>query len=162
MCYAAITEFYLNNRELILDRISQKMQTEVLTTITVYLKSVNREVVKSALGFVKLAVIVLPATIVRPQLSDIVPGLLGWSHDHKNHFKLKVRHIFERMGRRFGWDDILRYAGDAESDGHKILQSIRKRKEKAKRKKARSEQDGGEVSDVSSAADFPSHTCSLI
>ncbi len=144
-------EFHSDNRELILDRMSQNMQTEVLTTVTVFLKSVNREVVKSTLGFVKLAVIILPAAIVRPQLSDIVLGLLEWSHDHKNHFKMKVRHIFERIARRFGWDDVLRYAGDAESDGYKILQNIKKRKEKAKRKKARSEQDDGEASDVSPA-----------
>src|SRR5258708_855553 len=84
----------------VLDRMSQNMQTEVLTTVTVFLKSVNREVVKSTLGFVKLAVIILPAAIVRPQLSDIVLGLLEWSHDHKNHFKMKVRHIFERIARR--------------------------------------------------------------
>lgn len=127
------------------------MQTDLLATIIVFLKSANREIVKSAIGFVKLAVITLPVTIVRPQLSELVPALLGWSHDHKNHFKTKVQHIFERMGRRFGWDDVLRNVGEGNDDGVKVLENVKKRKEKAKKKKAakRDEEEEEEGSDVS-------------
>lgn len=121
------------------------MQSELLATIIVFLKSANREIVKSALGFVKLSAITLPVTIVRPQLSELVPALLGWSHDHKNHFKTKVQHIFERMGRRFGWEEVLQNAGDSNAEGLKVLENVKKRKEKAKKKKAakRDEEDGG-------------------
>jgi hypothetical protein len=107
------------------------MQTEIFTTLLVFLSSANREIVKSILGFVKLAVHTLPADLMRPYLKDLVPALLGWSHDHKNHFKAKVRHIFERMLRRFGWDEVYSFAGEEEAA--KVLVNIKKRKERAKR-----------------------------
>ncbi|KAI0051816.1 NUC173-domain-containing protein [Auriscalpium vulgare] len=117
------------------DSISLDMHTEIFSTILVFLKSANREIVKSALGFVKLAVTTLSEDLVRPQLSELVPALLGWSHDHKNHFKVKVRHIFERMVRRFGFQDVYACAGDEEAK--KVLVNIKKRKDRAKKKRAR-------------------------
>lgn len=110
------------------------MHTEIFTTLLVFLTSSNREIVKSILGFVKLAIHTLPADLIRPHLKDLVPALLGWSHDHKNHFKAKVRHIFERMLRRFGWDEVYGCASESE-DAAKVLVNIKKRKERAKRKK---------------------------
>jgi ribosomal RNA-processing protein 12 len=110
------------------------MHIEVFSTLLVFLSSANREIVKSTLGYIKLAVHTLRAELLRPQLPQLVPALLGWSHDHKNHFKAKVRHIFERMIRRFGWEDVYRCAG--EDEARKVLVNIKKRKERAKRKRA--------------------------
>lgn len=122
----------------IVDSISQQMQTEIFSTLLVFLTSANREIVKSTLGYIKLSIHTLPADLLRPHLKDLVPALLRWSHDHKNHFKAKVRHIFERMLRRFGWDEVYTCAGEEEAA--KVLVNIKKRKERAKRKKnARSE-----------------------
>src|SRR6266702_3396053 len=85
------------------DEIPASMLDEILSTLLVFLSSANREIVKSTLGFIKLAVHTLSEDVIRPQLPQLVPALLGWAHDHKNHFKTKVRHIFERMIRRFGF-----------------------------------------------------------
>jgi ribosomal RNA-processing protein 12 len=109
------------------------MQGEIFTTLLVFLTSANREIVKSTLGYIKLSIHTLPADLLRPHLKDLVPALLRWSHDHKNHFKAKVRHIFERMLRRFGWNDVYSCAGEEEAA--KVLVNIKKRKERAKRKK---------------------------
>ena len=116
-----------------LDSISQQMQTEIFSTLLVFLASANREIVKSTLGYIKLSIHTLPIDLLRPHLKDLVPALLRWSHDHKNHFKAKVRHIFERMLRRFGWDEVYTYAGEGEAA--KVLVNIKKRKERAKRRK---------------------------
>lgn len=129
------------------DFLPETMQTEMLSTVIIFLTSNNREIVKSAIGFVKLCVITLPTQLVRPLLPQVVPGLLAWSHDHKNHFKTKVVHIFERMGRRFGWDSIMQNAGSENEDGRKVIENVRKRKEKAKKQKAKAaareeDQDG--------------------
>lgn len=104
-----------------------------------FLSSANREIVKSALGFVKLAVHTLPVDLVKPHLAELVPALLRWSHDHKNHFKAKVRHIFERMIRRYGWDDVYGNAGEEEAS--KVLLNIKKRKERARRQKANAQEE---------------------
>lgn len=114
------------------------MHTEILRTFLVFLTSANREIVKSTLGFVKLAIHLLPISILRPQLPQIVSGLLAWSHDHKNHFKQKVRHIFERLLRRFPFDEVYACVGESE-DGKKVLTNIKKRKDRLKRKKAQRE-----------------------
>ena len=124
--------------------ISAQMHNEILSTMLVFLTSTNREIVKSILGFVKLVIHTLPADLIRPHLKDLVPALLSWSHDHKNHFKVKVRHIFERMLRRFTWEEIHSCAGEEEAS--KVLINIKKRKERAKRKKAN--KGDGETDDV--------------
>ncbi|KAJ3505143.1 hypothetical protein NLJ89_g7567 [Agrocybe chaxingu] len=124
------------------DQISSNMLNEILSTLLVFLSSANREIVKSILGFVKLAVHTLPTDLIRPHLKDLVPALLNWSHDHKNHFKLKVRHIFQRMLRRFSWDEVYSCAGDEEAS--KVLVNIKKRKERTKRKRANRAEEYGD------------------
>ncbi|KZT72213.1 NUC173-domain-containing protein [Daedalea quercina L-15889] len=126
------------------DSLSAHMLSEIFTTLLVFVTSANREIVKSVLGFVKLAIHTMPADLLRPHLKELVPALLRWSHDHKNHFKAKVRHIFERMIRRFGWEDV--YACAGEEEARKVLMNIKKRKDRAKRKKAmNAENDDDEV-----------------
>jgi ribosomal RNA-processing protein 12 len=122
------------------------MHTEILTTMLVFLSSTNREIVKSILGFVKLIIHTLPVDLIEPHLKELVPALLARSHDHRNHFKVKVRHIFERILRRFAWDKIYSYSG--EDEAAKVLVNIKKRKDRAKRKKASRDEDDedGEVS----------------
>lgn len=122
------------------------MHTEIFTTIMVFLTSTNREIVKSTLGFIKLSIHTLPLDLVRPHIPQLVPALLGWSHDHKNHFKEKVRHIFERMLRRFKWEEV--YGCVEGEEAAKMLVNIKKRKERAKKKRAAAaaeEEDGDEV-----------------
>lgn len=126
----------------LVDAISANMHTEILTTMLVFLSSTNREIVKSILGFVKLVIHTLPTDLIEPHLKELVPALLVRSHDHKNHFKVKVRHIFERILRRFAWDKIYSYAG--EGDTAKVLVNIKKRKDRAKRKKANRNEEGGD------------------
>ncbi|KAJ3546583.1 hypothetical protein NM688_g5502 [Phlebia brevispora] len=128
------------------DSISPSMHTEIFTTLLVFVSSSNREIVKSSLGYVKLAIHTMPVDLLRPHLKQLVSALLSWSHDHKNHFKEKVRHIFERMLRRFGWEDV--YSCAAEEEARKVLLNIKKRKDRAKRKRAREAEDEDEDEDV--------------
>jgi ribosomal RNA-processing protein 12 len=132
------------------DSIPGSMINDLIATLAVFISSNNREIVKSSLGFVKVIVVTLTAADVRPHLPALVPGLLGWSHDHKNHFKGKVRHIFERLIRKFGYEDVAKQAEGVEGDGIKFLENIRKRKERSKRKKAAKQdaaEGAGEMSD---------------
>ncbi|KAF5393513.1 hypothetical protein D9757_000788 [Collybiopsis confluens] len=125
------------------DSLSNTMKTEIFGTLLVFLSSTNREIVKSVLGYIKLAIHTYPVDLVHPYLKDLVPALLKWSHDHKNHFKSKVRHIFERLLRRFPWEDVYSVAGEDEAS--KVLVNIKKRKERARRKKANKEEEEEEA-----------------
>ncbi|KAL8639527.1 MAG: hypothetical protein Q9228_003442, partial [Teloschistes exilis] len=106
---------------------------DFISTIDLFLSSPNREIVASCLGFTKVAVTALPKEIVEPKLQTLVPGLLGWSREHKGRFRTKVKHIFERMIRRFGVAIIERYTPE---EGKPLIHNIRKSKERKKRKKS--------------------------
>ncbi|KAK3817548.1 MAG: hypothetical protein J3Q66DRAFT_369385 [Benniella sp.] len=100
-----------------------------ISTMHLFVNSSYREIVKSALGFIKVTTISLDVEIVRLHLQEIVRGIIRWSHEHKGHFKVKVRHILERLVRRFGYDNIDVFVPEADK-------KLSKHRERAKRKKA--------------------------
>ncbi|KAK7203887.1 NUC173 domain-containing protein [Myxozyma melibiosi] len=105
---------------------------ELVATIDLFLTSKNREIVKAALGFVKVIVTSLPKEFVEPKLATLVPNLLEWAHEHHARFKLKVKHLLERLVRRFGVEAMEKVFPEADK---KLLTNIRKTKERAARKK---------------------------
>ncbi|KAM5343072.1 hypothetical protein ACJ41O_014038 [Fusarium nematophilum] len=121
--------------------LSEQTLSDLVQTMDLFLTSNNREIVKSCLGFVKVCVISLPVELMLPRLSTLVPNLIVWSHEHKGHFKAKVKHILERMVRRFGYDNI---HGNCPEADKKLLVNIRKTKERSKKKKdaAKAAHDG--------------------
>jgi len=94
----AITRIMYHFRE----SLSTATIADLVETMDIFLKSQNREVVRSVLGFVKISIISLPVDIMQPRLVTLIPNLLSWSHEHKGRIQAKVKHIFERMMRRFG------------------------------------------------------------
>lgn len=106
---------------------------DLVQTMDVFLTSTNREIVRSVLGFVKVAIISLPESIVKPKLDTLVPGLMSWSREHKAQFRAKVKHILERAIRRFGFGAIEKQCPE---DDKKFISNIRKTKERRKRHKA--------------------------
>ncbi|VUC36479.1 unnamed protein product [Clonostachys rosea] len=127
-------------------QLSEQTLSDLVQTMDLFLTSNNREIVKSCLGFVKVCVIGLPVELMLPRLSTLVPNLIVWSHEHKGHFKAKVKHILERMVRRFGYDNIHKNCPEADK---KLIINIRKTKERTKRKKdaaktANDEDDSGD------------------
>lgn len=106
---------------------------ELVATMAVYLESPNREIIKSALGFVKVAVVVLDAALVERLLPTLVPAVFGVRAEHKHHFKGRIRHLVERLIRRFGVEAIESLVDD---DNKRLVTNIRKRKERARRRRA--------------------------
>ncbi|KDN43086.1 NUC173-domain-containing protein [Tilletiaria anomala UBC 951] len=136
------------------EELSRDTLDEIVSTILVFLRSANREIVKSALGCVKVVIVGLEHNLLEKHLGELVPAMLGFSPANKQHFKGKVRHIFERLIRRFGYERI-----DAltDEDNKRLVQNIRKRKERARRKKAAraddsEEEEDGELGGASAAA----------
>lgn len=132
--YFPLRDVTKSGRLMIVDDVPDSMITELVSTVTIFLTMKNREIIKSALGFIKVATVALPLSTIEPHLPTLVPALLGWVHDHKNHFKSKTVHIFERMMRKFGYEAILSQA--PVGGERKVLEGIKKRKERARRKKA--------------------------
>ncbi|EFY88170.1 ribosomal RNA-processing protein 12 [Metarhizium acridum CQMa 102] len=112
--------------------LAEQTLSDLVQTMDLFLTSNNREIVKSCLGFVKICVISLPLELMIPRLATLVPNLIIWSREHKGHFKAKVKHILERMVRRFGYDLIHKNCPEAD---RKLIVNIRKTKERTKKKR---------------------------
>lgn len=123
------------------DALSTATLSELVQTMDLFLTSNNREIVKSVLGFVKVVVISLPRNLVEPRLESLIPNLMVWSHEHKGHFRAKVKHIIERMVRRFGYEVVNKHCPE---DDRKLVNNIRKSKERSKRKKDAAKEAGEE------------------
>lgn len=106
--------------------------------------SPSREIVKAAFGFVKVAVVAaLPSESISPEhLRLLVSSILAWSDEHAMHFKVRVRHLLERLVRRFGYEAI---EACVPAEHHRLIVNIRKRKERLRRRKAEQSADGGEM-----------------
>lgn len=118
------------------DEIDPGTLMEIYDTIELYLTSNSREIVKSAIGFAKVCVLGLPEEMMRPKIPELLPKLLRWSNEHAGHFKSKVKHIIERLIRRFGYEYIEEHFPE---DDRRLLANIRKIRNRSKRK------EGGEA-----------------
>ena len=121
------------------DSLSASTLSDLVQTMDLFLTSNNREIVKSVLGFVKVCVISLPTEMVQPRLVTLIPNLMIWSHEHKGHFRAKVKHILERMVRRFSFEVVNKNCPEPD---RKLINNIRKTKERMKKRKDAARDDG--------------------
>ncbi|KAJ5505019.1 hypothetical protein N7463_007893 [Penicillium fimorum] len=103
-------------------QLQPEMLKELVETVELFLTSNNREIVRSVLGFVKVAVVVLPDETLRPRLSTMVPSLMAWNKEHKGRLRSKVKGIIDRLA----------IVGE---EDRKLVVNIRKARERSKRKK---------------------------
>ncbi|KAI9486103.1 MAG: NUC173 domain-containing protein [Benjaminiella poitrasii] len=137
----ALSRLFFEFRE----QLDVGVTTELLQTVQVLVGSNNREIVKAAMGYVKVCVVVLDTALLQPQLQEMITALLKCQHQHKAHFKVKVRHLFERLIRRFGYETV---AGLMPEEDRKMIVNIQKRRLRAKRRK----QVNADDSDVEAGA----------
>jgi ribosomal RNA-processing protein 12 len=122
------------------DKVAVDTVDELVETMDVFLKSQSREILGSVLGFVKVSVISLPSERLEKRLPTLVPNLLDWSGEHKAHVQAKVKHIFERLVRKFGADKIERYTPEKD---RKLIVNIRKLRERRKKSKQQAQEGDG-------------------
>lgn len=122
-------------------------QKELMQFVEVFLNQNNREVIKPTLGFIKIAILSLPEEEILPELKGLMTELMIINNKHKNHFKSKIKHLIERLIRRFGLDVIDNCIPEEDK---KIIVSIRKAKNKAKRTKVENSASENGNSDLSS------------
>ena len=115
------------------DTLSSDIVVDIYDTVELYLTSNSREIAKSAIGFAKVCVLGMPEDIMKPKVPSLIPKLLRWSHEHTGHFKAKVKHIIERLIRRFGYEYV---EANFPEDDLKLLANIRKTRNRSKRKDA--------------------------
>ncbi|KAI9294395.1 NUC173-domain-containing protein [Neoconidiobolus thromboides FSU 785] len=121
------------------NQIEDELIYQLIQTMEMFVSNTNREIVKSALGFVKVISVSLDVVSLKPHLEMLIKSILKWSNDNSNRFKVKVRHIIERLIRRFGLELVQQSFPD---EHMKLINNIRKRKLRAKRRgKTTTEED---------------------
>jgi len=114
---------------------------EILATVLTLLRGRSREIVKSVLGFVKVAIGKLGIEELRANLQSILESLLLWGNDSKNRFKLKVKVILERISRKLGFEEL---EAAMPHEHRKLLTNIRRTNA---RKERRKHEDGDYLSE---------------
>jgi len=123
---------------------------DLLPAALALLRARNREVVKAALGFVKVAAVRLPAETLHQHLGDLLQGVLVWAHDSKNRFKAKVRAVVERLVRRCGAAAVAEHVPGEHSA---LVAHIRKQQVRQERRaRGGDSQAGGDAQPPSLAA----------
>lgn len=105
--------------------MSNELLQQLLNAILVLFDSKNREIIKVAIGFIKVATGSIPLQVIEDLLELIVTSLCLWANDSKNRFRLKIRMIFERLCRRFGVNRIAAFLPD---DQQHIVAKLRDRR----------------------------------
>lgn len=114
------------------------MIADLISTMEVFLTSKSREIARSAIGFIKVAVVTLPKEVIEQRLEKLIPNLMVWSHETRGHFRVKVKSLMERMIRKLGYETILQYTPEQD---RKLLINIRKTRERKKRGKEAVEEE---------------------
>lgn len=135
------------------DHLPQETVVELVSTVELFLTSNSREIAKAAVGFVKVEILILPEDYIRSNLSELLSKLMRWSHEHKDHFKSKVKHIIERLIRRIGLEEVERAMPE---EDRKLVANIRKTRNRAKKQKAAGDDEDAGRNDKKSARGFVS------
>lgn len=121
------------------DDIPQETIMEIVSTVELFLTHNSREIAKAAIGFVKVEILALSPDFIKSNLPELLAKLMKWSHVHKSHFKSKVKHIIERLIRKFGVE-LIEQAIPVED--RKLVANIKKSRSRAKRKEEEALQNG--------------------
>ncbi|KAJ1341790.1 hypothetical protein BSLG_003610 [Batrachochytrium salamandrivorans] len=114
------------------DLLDTELIGDLIKTVLMSMQSKNKEVIKAALGFIKVAIVCLPQELLEEDLETISVSILEHSREHKSHFKSKVRHIFERLIRKFSFEAIEGFVPESDK---KLVINIRKRRERLKKQR---------------------------
>ncbi|EGW30136.1 uncharacterized protein SPAPADRAFT_144785 [Spathaspora passalidarum NRRL Y-27907] len=128
------------------DVLPTEVLLEIASTVELFLTHNSREIAKSAIGFVKVEVLSLPEEMVKANLTELLAKLMRWSHEHKGHFKSKVKHILERLIRKFGIEEVEQAIPEQD---RKLIANIKKARNRSKRKQ---EEAGEEAATATTSA----------
>ncbi|GAB1302418.1 RRP12-like protein [Apodemus speciosus] len=109
---------------------------QLLENVCMLLASRTRDVVKSALGFIKVAVVVMDVVHLAKHVQLVMEAIGKLSDDMRRHFRMKLRNLFIKFIRKFGFELV---KGLLPAEYHKVLVNIRKAETRAKKHRALSQ-----------------------
>ncbi|GMM31456.1 mRNA-binding protein [Martiniozyma asiatica (nom. inval.)] len=123
------------------------IQKELLENVLLFFSSKNREIIKPVIGFVKVAIMSMPEDEIKPLMKGLLAELMIVNNEQKNHFKSKIKHLVERLVRKFGLEFI---ESNMPEDDRKLIVAIRKAKNKKANVNSTDSNDADHVKSISS------------
>ncbi|XP_069467683.1 RRP12-like protein [Ambystoma mexicanum] len=117
---------------------------QLLQNVCLLLSSKTREVVKAALGFIKVVLFVMDIKLLSKHMQLMMDAIGNIKDDMRRHFRVKLKNVFTKFIRKFGFDLV---KGMLPEEYHKVLINIRKaearsRKQRALKEAASADDDG--------------------
>uniref|UniRef100_A0A8C5MNS0 RRP12-like protein n=1 Tax=Leptobrachium leishanense TaxID=445787 RepID=A0A8C5MNS0_9ANUR len=115
------------------DQMGVEIIENLLENVCVLLASRTREVVKAALGFIKVIIFIMDLKLLSKHLHMMIQAIGNINKDMRRHFRVKLRNVFTKFIRKFGFDVVKSMLPE---EYHKVLVNIRKAEAKNKKQKA--------------------------
>ncbi|XP_075790591.1 RRP12-like protein [Pelodiscus sinensis] len=114
---------------------------QLLRNICLLLGSRTRDVVKAALGFLKVALLLLDTQLLATHVQMMLEALGRLTDDMRRHFRMKLRNLFTKFIRKFGLELV---QGLLPAEFHRVLANIRKAEARSRKQRALKQAAGGE------------------
>ncbi|XP_028278467.1 RRP12-like protein [Parambassis ranga] len=124
------------------DSIDTTSMEQLLHNVCLLLSSRTREMVKAALGFIKVLLFIMDPKTLASHVTVMMEGIGNIKDDMRRHFRTKLKNIFTKFIRKFGFELV---KSMLPAEHHKVLANIRKAEARNKRRRqATEEQDDSE------------------
>uniref|UniRef100_A0A1A8EZW3 Ribosomal RNA processing 12 homolog n=1 Tax=Nothobranchius korthausae TaxID=1143690 RepID=A0A1A8EZW3_9TELE len=121
------------------DAIEVSILEQLLHNVCVLLASRTREIVKAALGFIKVVLFIMDPKTLATHVTVMMEGIGNIKDDVRRHFRTKLKNIFTKFIRKFGFELV---KSMLPAEHHKVLSNIRKAEARSKRRKQAAEEHG--------------------
>ncbi|KAG7511906.1 RRP12 [Solea senegalensis] len=119
------------------DSIEVSTMEQLLHNVCLLLSSRTREIVKAALGFIKVILFIMDPKTLASHVTVMMEGVGNINDDVRRHFRTKLKNIFTKFIRKFGFELV---KSMLPAEHHKVLVNIRKIEARSKRRKQATEQ----------------------
>ncbi|XP_019948079.1 RRP12-like protein [Paralichthys olivaceus] len=130
------------------DSIEVPVMEQLLHNICLLLSSRTREIVKAALGFMKVILFIMDPKMLASHATVMMEGIGNIHDDVRRHFRTKLKNIFTKFIRKFGFEMV---KSMLPAEHHKVLVNIRKAEARTKRRKQATDQEDDSESEEEGA-----------
>jgi ribosomal RNA-processing protein 12 len=120
------------------DETVKELLPHLMQTVAVLFDDPAREVNKSVIGFVRVAVAAMAADHLEPLLSLVIGGIMKYNRG-KDRFRQKIKIILKKLVRLYGYDVVAPLVPEKDA---RLITHMRKLAERAARRKAAGLKDG--------------------
>ncbi|XP_030342706.1 RRP12-like protein [Strigops habroptila] len=115
------------------DHLELSVVEQLLQNICLLLASRTRDVVKAALGFLKVTLLLVDSKLLAKHVQGMLEAVGNLSDDMRRHFRMKLRNLLTKFIRKFGFELV---KGLLPAEFHKVLVNLRKAEARNRKQRA--------------------------